>query len=55
MGCTLEWWSVPQMGTLIVQHFGRDGSIVTFADWPTGDTFADFEAFLTGATAGAGV
>lgn len=44
-GSTLEFWFVPSRGTIIAQLFS-DGTITTFADWTTGDTWDQFEAML---------
>lgn len=41
----LEFWSCPK-GVVIAQ-FWADGGVTTFADWPLGHTWEDFEKSVT--------
>lgn len=45
----LEFWGVPNRGVVILEIW-EDGSVSSFADWPLGTTWEDFEKAIQPAT-----
>ena len=44
--CTLEFWYIQSKGMVILQVWTEGNGCSSYANWPTGNTFDELEAFL---------